>query len=396
VKLLQIYLLALSIIVSASLKVYPQTYTSGSLQSFVTTIVNYIPGSGTNAFIIPTSAQMSAFEQVFSTIINKNYSAVQSLVTPYGYTFYQFYETQWKDTLYILKENTPVQRGWGTYIVNPSSQSTVTFEIPHPLWDTYSWRLGLNAYLACNAKWYILAGTHRYANTDSSSDMAHVTQSIFHTAHKLIAPPYAVQIHGFDGSSPQYTGYPDAVISGGTLYPTAIFYTLRDQYIQKGFTAGVFSYSTYSQLSLLGATTNVQGKWSNNNGRVFIHIEHDQPLRFDTLNSRKVINALAGALSTLTAAEDLARMNEGDIAVSVFPNPSNPSAVIRCSLPQKRNISLTLYNTAGCEVMKLFSGELAGGIHTIRFNSQMLASGIYFCVAESRDFRKTVKVIVMH
>ena len=64
------------------------------------------------------------------------------------------------------------------------------------------------------ARWYFVAGTHRYANSDGSADPAHVTQSIFHTAHTTFAPDTAVQIHGFDKSS--YVNYSDVVISNGT------------------------------------------------------------------------------------------------------------------------------------------------------------------------------------
>jgi uncharacterized membrane protein len=372
-----------------------QTTVSGDIESTITDIVATIPGNGSNSFVIPSTAQMNVFASVFSQMNAGTFSNVASLLSPYGYTITKFYNTPTKDTLYLVKESLPLKYGWGTFVYNPKSTNDLSIEIPHPLWDKYTWSMGIKVYLGAKAKWYILAGTHRYANSDTSSDMAHVTASMFYTAHVTNANAVAVQCHGFDGSSSTYTGYPDAVISCGTLYPSTIYYTLRDKYVAQGFDVGVFSYSTYSALYNLGAQTNTEGKWSNSNNKKFVHIEHDQPLRYDTTNMRKCVNAIVSVFGLTTGVQDEPLHKTSYNIIKAFPNPFNPSTTISVELAQAGESEITVTDLMGRKVQELFKGYMAAGTHTIKFNAGTLASGVYFCTLRSHNTLINTKLILL-
>jgi Secretion system C-terminal sorting domain len=85
-----------------------------------------------------------------------------------------------------------------------------------------------------------------------------------------------------------------------------------------------------------------------------------------------------------------------------FPNPFNPSTVIRYSLPFDSNVKLTVYNSLGQVVVdELSAGFKKTGTYDINFNAYSLNSGIYFYSirANSTDgkhsFSFTKKMILM-
>lgn len=61
-----------------------------------------------------------------------------------------------------------------------------------------------------------------------------------------------------------------------------------------------------------------------------------------------------------------------------FPNPFNPSTLIRFSLPKAMNVRLEVFDITGKSVALLISGKIEGGINSIPFYAKNLSSGVYF------------------
>ena len=61
-----------------------------------------------------------------------------------------------------------------------------------------------------------------------------------------------------------------------------------------------------------------------------------------------------------------------------YPNPFNPSTTIKYSIPLTSNVTLKIYNILGKEIETLISKKQSAGNYEIVFNSENLASGIYF------------------
>jgi len=61
-----------------------------------------------------------------------------------------------------------------------------------------------------------------------------------------------------------------------------------------------------------------------------------------------------------------------------YPNPFNPTTQISYSIPNSEKVKLTVYNILGNEVAELVNETKNAGTHTVKFNAQNLASGVYF------------------
>jgi hypothetical protein len=78
-----------------------------------------------------------------------------------------------------------------------------------------------------------------------------------------------------------------------------------------------------------------------------------------------------------------------------FPNPFNPSTVIRYAIPVKSHVTLTVHNLLGQLVSTIVSGEQEAGFHEIKFEAPNLASGVYLYRLEAGKFVQTRKLTLI-
>ena len=60
--------------------------------------------------------------------------------------------------------NGKVDRGWGTVIVNPTAQRELSVQVSHPKFDAETADQGIGVFRGVDARSFVMAGTHRYAN----------------------------------------------------------------------------------------------------------------------------------------------------------------------------------------------------------------------------------------
>ncbi|UCE67211.1 MAG: T9SS type A sorting domain-containing protein, partial [Candidatus Zixiibacteriota bacterium] len=78
-----------------------------------------------------------------------------------------------------------------------------------------------------------------------------------------------------------------------------------------------------------------------------------------------------------------------------YPNPFNAKTTIRYSLPNKSEISLSVYNLLGQQVEMLFEGIQEAGEHTVTWDVSALPSGIYFARLETRCRTENIKMVLL-
>ena len=78
-----------------------------------------------------------------------------------------------------------------------------------------------------------------------------------------------------------------------------------------------------------------------------------------------------------------------------YPNPFNPVTMIRFSLICPSRVTLRVYDVAGRLVRTVVDGTMEAGEHSLPFDAEGLASGIYFYRLKAARFEKTRKMVVL-
>ncbi len=78
-----------------------------------------------------------------------------------------------------------------------------------------------------------------------------------------------------------------------------------------------------------------------------------------------------------------------------YPNPFNPSTTIRYALPQRSNVTLSVYNTLGQQVAILVNKSQDAGYHEVKFDGSALASGVYLYRIQAGTFVQTKKLTIL-
>ena len=245
-----------------------------------------MPRADSENYVVPTENEQGEFTKLVSMIFTDHLEGARDLATEHNYTL-NYYVDRGDDYAmsYLLREQRPIQNGWGLYAFRVDSTSNVIIEAPHPRYDRRTPTVALDIYRALDARALLIAGAHRNANSDGSADVAHAPESIFQSVHLALSEEIqsesgdviVLQIHGFHSSN--HEGYPQVVFGlGEKPLPTevAIAQKIKEALSQQGISAGICT-GVESELMDLCAKTNVQGKVIKEGA--FIHIELDENIR---------------------------------------------------------------------------------------------------------------------
>ena len=260
----------------------------GSFRNQISILENNMPRSKSEGYIPPTYAEQTAFAELVSVILTKDLGRALDLAAKENYTL-SYYVDRGDDyaVSYLLREQRPIQKGWGLYAFRLDSPSDIIIEAPHPLYDKRSPSVALDLYRALDARALLIAGAHRNANRDKSSDAAHATDSIFQSVHMILSQKIqtqsgeviVLQIHGFHTT--KHAGYPQVVFGLGEKplpKEVAIAQKIKEALSKKGITAGICA-GDGSEYEDLCAKKNVQASVTEKGA--FIHIEMDEKIRKD-------------------------------------------------------------------------------------------------------------------
>lgn len=287
--------------------------------------------TGRSGFVVPNPDEMTAWRTLTTAMVQGDLPGACAIIAAnnFPYSVIQFSDAVTAKTYNILQEDIPavdpIAKGWGTYIFNPSATNSLSIQIPHPLFDSFTPEEGVDTFRQLDARTLLMAGTHRYATNVQSScqpdpnvagnnaDVAHNIENMFEPAHEVITGQPAgtvfIQIHG-NGSA----NCPDVFVSNGTTSPgprvNQIVNCLQanplfDPLGPDPFTAEA---ATPGSMCILRGTTNIQGRFSNGSPNLcnqnaqaasenFIHIEQSARMRDPaTTNRQALIDAVRCAV----------------------------------------------------------------------------------------------------
>ena len=130
-------------------------------------------------------------------------------------------------------------------------------------------------------------------------------------------------------------------------------------------------------------------------------------LRFDSFQVRRV-PGLSAAVTTLlldqlqlaeravVGVENLSLSEPGTYALGQnFPNPFNPTTVVRGQWPVAGDVKLVVYDMLGREVAILADGRYPAGRYEFSFDASRMASGVYLYRLTAGAFTETKRMILM-
>ncbi|RMD92843.1 MAG: T9SS C-terminal target domain-containing protein [Calditrichaeota bacterium] len=78
-----------------------------------------------------------------------------------------------------------------------------------------------------------------------------------------------------------------------------------------------------------------------------------------------------------------------------FPNPFNPTTVIRYGVPKTTHVRIEVYNIVGQRVAVLVNERKYPGFYFVQMDAQNLASGMYFYRLKTDEFEKVRKMLLV-
>ena len=183
-------------------------------------------------------------------------------------------------------------------------------------------------------------------------------------------------------------------VSGGTLFAgtrTGAYRSTNDGTLWSS--AGLAGYGVYALAfsggnMFAGTITTGEVFFSTDNGANWTAASVGLPLR--SIFSLTVANGYLFAGTSqggiwrrpisemVTAVEPAVRMAPSEVSlVKIYPNPFNPSTMIRYSIPERAFVTVSIYDVLGRQISVLVNGESEIGSKEIRFDGTGLASGVY-------------------
>jgi hypothetical protein len=78
-----------------------------------------------------------------------------------------------------------------------------------------------------------------------------------------------------------------------------------------------------------------------------------------------------------------------------FPNPFNPTTVIRFTIPSSAHVVLKIYDLLGREIVTLVDRQEPAGTHSITFDGSGLSGGVYLYRIRAGDFIQSRKFLIV-
>jgi len=129
-------------------------------------------------------------------------------------------------------------------------------------------------------------------------------------------------------------------------------------------------------------------------GNYTVNAGHASPLRWDSTS----VNITVTDVGDYSSNPSEFKLYEN------YPNPFNPSTIIRYSIPEASFTSIKIYDALGKEVSSLVNESKSAGTYEVEFNASNLssgissrggyASGVYYYTLKAGSFTQTKKMIL--
>jgi hypothetical protein len=119
----------------------------------------------------------------------------------------------------------------------------------------------------------------------------------------------------------------------------------------------------------------------------------NRPLRLSDVGPAYLGGPATGVLDDRMNVRDAATPS-GFVLEECYPNPFNPTTVVRYQLSVASRVDLRVFDLLGREVAVLVNGWQESGFHTASFNAAGLPSGMYLCRLTTGTGSATKKMVL--
>lgn len=152
-----------------------------------------------NTFKLPLANELDTFSRAIvllqSYVKNTNEEKLQQAKVYLSRVNYSLDIVQ---NRYLYLHEKPPMSGWGMYIFDLQSSSSLAISIPAPLDERGIFDAGVNLFQMLNAGSLAISGSSRHSKVDSSSDVLHNRQTFFHQFHRLNNRHDSLQVRRFN------------------------------------------------------------------------------------------------------------------------------------------------------------------------------------------------------
>jgi len=126
------------------------------------------------------------------------------------------------------------------------------------------------------------------------------------------------------------------------------------------------------------------------NSYAFLHVWRNDATAFVKVTGKRSLlgNDISSPLSKLRLPATFALHQN-------YPNPFNPSTRIRFEISKDTHVRLTIFDMLGREMVRLVDDLKEPGEHEVHWDATAVASGVYICRIETKEFSESVKLVLV-
>jgi len=118
-------------------------------------------------------------------------------------------------------------------------------------------------------------------------------------------------------------------------------------------------------------------------------IEYSETLTFEN-------NMIVGdGFNTFGLSREVRPLPDNFNLDTAYPNPFNPTTTLSFAIPIDTEVSLSIYNLQGREVVSLINGNMEAGYHSALWNADSHSSGLYFVKMVAGEYINTQKLMLV-
>ncbi len=114
-----------------------------------------------------------------------------------------------------------------------------------------------------------------------------------------------------------------------------------------------------------------------------------------TLRDGGQVELPAGLEKLLVKTEEAVKLPSDFALYQNFPNPFNPTTVIKYALPAEAHVTISVFDVLGRKVLDLVDEKQAAGYHAITVEANDLGTGVFFYVMQAGNFREIKKMVLI-